>query len=175
MNLWKELPTGSDAPNVVNVVVEIPKGSRNKLKYDLATGVIQLDRVLPSPLRYPGDYGLIPQTLFDDGGPLDILVMVTEPTFSGCVIQAQPIGVFQMTDQDKADDKILAVPVSDPAFNECRDIADIPAHLLKEIAHFFEVYKDMEGGRVKTAGWDNSARAKARIAKAVARFHAQEG
>jgi len=174
MNLWKELPAGSNVPNVVNVVVEIPKGSHIKYKYDPSTDTIQLDRVLAAPLKYPGDYGLIPQTLFDDGGPLDILVMVTEPTFPRCILEARPIGVFQMIDRDKADDKILAVSVSDPTFNEWQDLADIPSHLLNEIAHFFEVYKDMEGQRVKVLGWENAQRARERIKSAVEAYRKKE-
>ncbi len=163
MNLWKELPPGRDVPNLVNVVVEIPKGSRNKYEYDKETGAIVLDRVLYSSIHYPGDYGLIPQTYYEDGDPLDILVMVNEPTFSGCVIQARPIGLFRMKDRDEPDDKILAVPASDPIFGDYHDIADIPQHFLQEVAHFFAVYKDLEGAHVKTLGWEGAPRAKQRI------------
>lgn len=167
VNLWKELAAGPDIPDVVNVVVEIPKGSRNKYEFDKATGAIRLDRVLYSSIHYPGDYGLIPQTLYDDGDPLDILVMVNEPTFAGCIIQARPIGLFRMLDRDEPDDKILAVPASDPLFRDYYDIADIPQHFLQETAHFFAVYKDLEGVHVKTMGWQGAERAKERIIYAV--------
>ncbi len=163
MDLWKDLPSGPNVPDVVNVVVEIPKGSRNKYEYNTDMGAIFLDRVLYSPIHYPGDYGLIPQTYFEDGDPLDILVMVTEPTFSGCVIRARPIGLFRMKDRDEPDDKILAVPASDPLFGDYADISDIPQHFLQEVAHFFAVYKDLEGVHVKTLGWEGAARAKERI------------
>ncbi len=163
MNLWKELPAGRDVPNLVNVIVESPKGSRNKYEYDKQTGAIVLDRVLYSSIHYPGDYGLIPQTYYEDGDPLDILVMVNEPTFSGCVIQARPIGLFRMKDRDEPDDKILAVPASDPIFGDYHDIGDIPQHFLQEVAHFFAVYKDLEGVHVKTLGWEGAERAKQRI------------
>ncbi len=163
MNLWKDLPAGPNAPDTVNVVVEIPKGSRNKYEYDKETGAIRLDRVLYSSIHYPGDYGFVAQTLYDDGDPLDILVMVNEPTFSGCVIQARPIGLFRMKDRGEPDDKILAVPVSDPNFADYHDIGDIPQHFLQEVAHFFAVYKDLEGAHVKTIGWEKAAKARERV------------
>ena len=106
-NLWRELRPGPKIPDVVYTIVEIPKGSRNKYEYNKENGVIVLDRVLYSSMQYPGDYGLIPRTFFDDGDPLDILLMTNEPTFPGCVIQARPIGIFRMLDRDVADDKVL--------------------------------------------------------------------
>ncbi|MGD8397321.1 MAG: inorganic diphosphatase, partial [Anaerolineae bacterium] len=109
MNLLHELPPGPDIPNVIYVIVEVPKGSRNKYEYDKARGMVKLDRVLYSPIHYPGDYGLIPRTHYDDGDPLDVLVMVNEPTFPGCIIEARPIGLFRMLDRGVADDKVLAV------------------------------------------------------------------
>ena len=107
MNLLRELPPGPDIPNVIYVVVEVPKGSRNKYEYDKGIGFVKLDRVLYSPIHYPGDYGLIPNTHYDDGDPLDVLVMVNEPTFPGCVIEARPIGLFRMLDRGVADDKVV--------------------------------------------------------------------
>ncbi len=174
MNLWKELPVGPDVPNIVNVVVEIPKGSRNKYEYDKEWGNIRLDRVLFSAIHYPSDYGLIPQTLYEDGDPMDILVMVNEPTFPACVIEARPIGLFRMRDRDVPDDKILAVPASDPLFRDYHDIADIPQHFLAEVEHFFRVYKDLEGVRVKTGGWENADHARERVLYA-AELYKQKG
>src|SRR5581483_5248754 len=110
-NLWHDLKAGPELPDIVNVVIEIPKGSRNKYEFDKPTGAFRLDRVLYSSMEYPGDYGLIPQTYYDDGDPLDVLVMVEQPTFPGCIIQARPIGLFRMQDREAPDDKILAVPV----------------------------------------------------------------
>jgi inorganic pyrophosphatase len=170
MNLWKELEAGPNVPDLVNVIVEIPQGSRNKFEFDKETGAIRLDRVLYSSIHYPGDYGLIPQTYYDDGDPLDILVMVNEPTFPSCIIQARPIGLFRMTDRDQPDDKILAVPATDPLFRDYNNITDIPQHFLHEVAHFFAVYKDLEGISVKTIGWEGAAQAKKRIIYAASLF-----
>ncbi len=175
MNLWKDLTAGPNAPDTVNVVVEIPKGSRNKYEYDKETGAIRLDRVLYSSIHYPGDYGFVAQTLYDDGDPLDILVMVNEPTFSGCVIQARPIGLFRMKDKGEPDDKILAVPANDPIFGDYHDISDIPQHFLQEVAHFFAVYKDLEGVHVKTIGWERADRARERIRYSCEMFQKEYG
>jgi inorganic pyrophosphatase len=166
-NLWHQLDSGPQAPDRIYVIVEIPKGSRNKYEYGKELGVIKLDRVLFSSLHYPGDYGLIPRTFYDDGDPLDVLVMVNEHTFPGCIIEARPIGLFKMLDQDKADDKVLVVPANDPIFEDYQDITDIPQHFLKEVAHFFEVYKDLEGSRTKPIGWESAAVAKAEIRRAM--------
>jgi inorganic pyrophosphatase len=173
MNLWHDLPPGPNAPDVVYMIVEIPKGSRNKYEYHKAEGVIKLDRVLYSSLVYPGDYGLIPRTYYEDGDPLDMLVMINEPTFPGCVIEARPIGVFRMMDKGLPDDKILAVPSTDPLFTDYRDIADIPPHFLREVAHFFEVYKDLEGERTRPIGWEPADIARERIMHAINLYRTQ--
>jgi inorganic pyrophosphatase len=152
-NLWRELPSGPQSPEVVYTIVEIPRGSRNKYEYEEAMGIIKMDRLLYSSLHYPGDYGIIPQTLAEDGDALDVLIMVTQPTFPGCVVEVRPLGLFRMLDGDQADDKVLAVPASDPLYNEYRELDDVPPHFLKEVAHFFTVYKDLEGIRVKPIGW----------------------
>lgn len=170
MNLWHALPPGPDWPRVVYVVVEIPKGSRNKYEYDENGGFVKLDRVLFSSLHYPGDYGFIPQTLYTDGDPLDVLVMTNEPTFSGCVIEARPLGVFGLIDRGRIDDKILAVPHTDPLFNGFRTLEDVPAHFLDEVAHFFSVYKDLEQAEVKSGGWDGMESAHAEISRSVERY-----
>lgn len=167
VNLWRDLDSGPTTPDIIYAIVEIAKGSRNKYEYGKELGVIKLDRVLFSSLHYPGDYGLIPRTLYDDGDPLDVLVMVTEPTFPGCIIEARPIGIFKMLDQGVADDKILAVPARDPLFDDYQDIKDIPQHFLREVAHFFEVYKDLEGKRAKPVGWESATVAKAEIRRSM--------
>jgi inorganic pyrophosphatase len=169
-NLWRLLEAGPRVPEEIWAIVEIPKGIRNKYEYNKDLGYIKLDRVLFSSLHYPGDYGLIPHTYYDDGDPLDVLVMLNEPTFPGCVIQARPIGLFRMLDRGLPDDKVLAVPVNDPIFADYHDIADIPQHFLLEVAHFFEVYKDLEGVRTKPLGWESAAGAKEKILHAVALY-----
>ncbi|MEQ9031693.1 MAG: inorganic diphosphatase, partial [Aggregatilineales bacterium] len=128
LHLWHNLASGPDTPNVVYAVVEVPKGSRNKYEYSKTAGVIKLDRVLYSPLHYPGDYGFIPQSYFEDGDPMDILVMMNAPTFPGCVIEARPLGMFKMIDRGEKDYKILAVPATDPNFDEYHDLDDLPKH-----------------------------------------------
>jgi inorganic pyrophosphatase len=174
-NLWRDLPPGPQPPEIVYTIVEIPRGSRNKYEYHEAMGIIKMDRLLYSSLHYPGDYGLIPQTLADDGDPLDTLIMVTEPTFPGCVVEVRPLGLFRMLDRGQADDKVLAVPASDPLYNEYRDLDDVPPHFLKEVAHFFTVYKDLEGGRVKPIGWEPRPKALEAIEHAIAFYRREFG
>lgn len=170
MNLWRDIPPHPDAPNVVYVVVEIPKGSRNKYEFDKKLGAIRIDRVLYTSMVYPGDYGFVPQTMYDDGDPLDIFVMTNEPTFPGCIIPARPIGLFRMKDKGEPDDKILAVPVGDPFYRDYHDIGDIPQHFLAECSHFFGVYKDLEGVFVKTYGWERASSAKERVEYGIAQY-----
>jgi inorganic pyrophosphatase len=153
MNLWKDLESGPSAPEVIYAVIEIPKGSRNKYEYDKDMEAFALDRVLYSPFHYPAEYGIIPRTIYDDGDPMDILVIMDQPTFPGCVIESRPIGMMKMIDDGDNDDKILAVPTQDPRFAEIKDINDIPKHLLLEIAHFFEDYKKLEGKETEVLGW----------------------
>lgn len=152
-NLWHDLSPGPDIPNIIHVVTEIPKGSRNKYEYDKDIGAFRLDRVLYSPVHYPGDYGFVPQTFYDDGDPLDVLVVTNLPTFTGCIVESRPIGMFQMLDRGQADDKVLAVLNHDPFFHEYVDYTDLPAHYLREVEHFFTVYKDLEAsGSSHSAG-----------------------
>lgn len=173
MNLWHELPPGPSAPDIIYTIIEIPKGSRNKYEYHKSAGIIKLDRVLYSSLHYPGDYGLIPRTYYEDGDPLDVLIMINEPTFPGCIIEARPIGVFQMMDKGQPDDKILAVPSTDPIFDGYTDISNIPPHFLREVAHFFEVYKDLEGARTAIVGWESAQIAKEKIEHAINLYRMQ--
>lgn len=156
MNLWKDLETGPSVPEVIYAVIEIPKGSRNKYEYDKDMEAFALDRVLYSPFHYPAEYGIIPQTLWDDGDPMDIIVLMEQPTFPGCVIESRPIGIMKMIDGDDSDDKILSVPLNDPKFKEVNDIKDVPKHLLDEIAHFFKEYKTLEGKETKILGWEGT-------------------
>ena len=178
MNPHLEVPPGPKVPDVVNVYVEIPKGRRSKFEVDKRTGLLRLDRYLYSSLHYPGDYGFVPQTLAEDGDPLDILVMVNEPTFSGCLIEARPIGLFKMTDKGVNDYKVLAVPNRDPIFAELHDLWRVPAHFLKEVEHFFATYKELENPDgddiVKTLGWEAADKAREEIFDSIERFKAEQ-
>ena len=137
----------------MEVIIEIPKGSRNKYEYDEERKVMVFDRMLFSSVHYPSDYGFIPETLALDNDPLDVLVLVNEPTFPGCLIMARPIGLFVMEDEKGHDEKVLCVPVSDPLWNHVYELSQVPPHLLDEIEHFFSIYKDLEQKTVKTDGW----------------------
>ena len=136
----------------IPVPIEIPKGSRNKYEYDKELKVIKFDRMLFSSVHYPADYGYIPRTLASDGDPLDVLVLVWEATFPGCLIETKPIGVLKMRDDKGEDEKILAVPVSDPLWNHLSELEDAPPHLIHEIEHFFSVYKYLENKEVTLWG-----------------------
>ena len=172
INLWRDLPPGRHPPEEVTAVIEIPFGSRNKYELDKKTGMMKLDRVLYSAVHYPGDYGLIPRTLHEDGDPLDVLVLVKEETFPGCMIDVRPLGVLRMLDRGEPDDKILATALRDPYYEEVFDIADVPQHLLKEIEYFFSTYKDLEGRRVHIIGWEKSEVAMRVIEESIARYEA---
>lgn len=154
----------------VNVMIEIPKGCRNKYEYDKKRNVIKFDRMLFSAVHYPSDYGYIPDTLAEDGDPLDALVLVWEPTFPGCFIEARPVGLFKMRDEKGPDEKILCVPLLDPLWNHINSLEDVPPHLLKEIEHFFSVYKDLEEKKVGVDGWDDRDFAIKVIKRAEERF-----
>ncbi|NJM06930.1 inorganic diphosphatase [Candidatus Gracilibacteria bacterium] len=169
-NLWHDLEPGSNVPDVIQMVVEIPKGSRNKYEFDKRIGAFKLDRVLYSAVQYPGDYGFMPQTYYADGDPLDVLVMTNLPTFTGCIVEARPIGMFRMLDKGEADDKVLAVLQYDPFFAEYNDYNQLPSHFLKEVEHFFTVYKDLEGTRVEPVGWERADFAKQRIVQSVSDY-----
>jgi inorganic pyrophosphatase len=154
----------------IEVVVEIPQGSRNKYEMDHHSGRIRLDRMLFTATRYPLDYGFIPDTLAEDGDPLDAMVLLGDPTFPGCVITARPVGVFWMNDEHGPDAKILTVPARDPRYAGLHDLADVPGHLRDEISHFFDIYKELEPGKsTDIRGWQDRAAAEQAIAEAIAR------
>jgi inorganic pyrophosphatase len=148
---------------LVVVVVEIPKGSRNKYEYDPEAGAMVLDRMLFTSMQYPADYGFIEGTLGGDGDTLDALVFVGEPTFPGCRIRVRPVGLFRMTDEKGPDEKILCVPLRDPMWSHVADLDDLPQNLRNEVEHFFAVYKDLEGHKVSIEGYGNRAEAMAVI------------
>ena len=161
------LPVGPRPPQVVHAIIEIPRGGSNKFEYDPALGVFRLDRVLYSAVHYPAAYGFIPSTLADDGDAVDILVLTTEPTFTGALIEARPVAVLLMRDEAGEDEKVLAVPVVDPRFDQLTELDHVPPHLLREIEHFFHVYKDLEGKPVETFGWQDRAHAEALIMRGM--------
>ena len=149
--------------------VEIPRGSRNKYEYDPELERVVLDRRLFTSMSYPADYGFIVDTLGEDGDPLDALILVSEPTFPGCAIRVRPVGVFHMADEKGPDEKIICVPLKDPAWMRISDVHDIPAELRNEIEHFFQVYKDLEGEKVETRGFGNRSEAEALVDEARTR------
>ncbi len=164
------IPPGTGEPAVANMVVEIPKGRRTKFEVDKATGMIKMDRYLYSSAVYPGDYGFIPQTLAEDGDPLDILVMVNEPTFSGCLIEARVVGIFKMRDKGHNDYKVLGVPNKDPLFAEMKTLADVPNHFLREVEYFFSTYKHLEGVKIEPLGWAAADEGAAEVRASIDRF-----
>src|SRR5258707_3910204 len=156
MTNYLSLPIGKGAPDEVNAVIEIPRGQTNKYEYDKALHVFRLDRNLYSPVHYPGDYGFIPSTLSEDGDPLDVLVLVDAPSFPGCVMQVRPIGLLEMLDQGVPDEKVLAVGKNNPRYADVWNYSEVYPHMLKEITHFFTIYKDLEGKRVEIKGWKDA-------------------
>jgi inorganic pyrophosphatase len=164
------LPIGDNAPEEINVVVEIPQGSRNKYEYDKQLDIFRLDRALHSSIFYPGDYGFVPQTLALDGDPLDVLILVSEATFSGCLVAARAIGVLKMMDGGDVDDKILAVPVGEPDYADIHNYTQIFGHTLRKIEHFFDTYKTLEGKKTSTHGWEDASSARKIISESAARF-----
>ncbi len=155
----------------VDVVVEIPMGSRNKYEMDPKTGRIRLDRMLFTSTVYPLDYGFFPDTLAEDGDPLDALIWLEEPTFPGCLVTVRPIAVFWMTDEQGPDAKVLTVSANDPRRSGVRDLYDVPAHLTGEIGHFFDIYKELEPGKsTDVRGWQDRVCAEQVIKEAQARL-----
>ncbi|MGQ0824271.1 MAG: inorganic diphosphatase [Actinomycetota bacterium] len=152
------------------MVVEIPQGSRNKYEMDHESEAIWLDRTLFTAMAYPADYGFFPDTLGEDGDPLDALVLLPQPTFPGCHVMVRAVAVFWMADEKGPDAKVLCVPAHDPRWEHVRDIADVPAHLLAEIEHFFDFYKTIEPGKAtSTRGWEGAEVAEREIQAALAR------
>ena len=152
---FRTLPIGEKAPEEVNAVIEIPRGSSNKYEYDQELGVFKLDRVLYSPLHYPFDYGWIAGTMSPDGDPVDVLVIGSHPTFTGCVVACRPLGVLLMHDEKGQDEKVLARVCGDPRFHGVRRLGHVAEHILREIEHFFQVYKTLEEKTVQIGGWQD--------------------
>ncbi len=165
MNLWHDIPANGEVG--LNVIVEIPKGSRVKYELDKKTGLIKFDRVLYSPMHYPTNYGFVPQTLWEDGDPLDVLVIAYEPLAPGTLVESRPIGFLEMEDSGENDIKILAVPLNDPRFKNTKDISNLEPHLLDEIKHFFKVYKDLQNKKTEVGEWKGVKEVKDIIEKSL--------
>ncbi|BAB05323.1 inorganic diphosphatase [Halalkalibacterium halodurans] len=157
-------------PKVIEAFIEIPTGSQNKYEYDKERGVFKLDRVLFSPMFYPAEYGYIENTLALDGDPLDVLVIVSNPTFPGCVIDAKVLGFLNMIDGGEEDQKLIAVPTEDPRFKDVNSLNDLPKHKLDEIAHFFKTYKDLEGKKTEVGAYEDAEAAAKLIDECFARY-----
>lgn len=166
----RERLLGSREEGWFEATIEIPRGSRNKYEYDHERGVFRLDRVLYSSVHYPTDYGFLPGTLAGDGDPLDVLVIVDEPTFTGCHLRMRPIGTLLMIDEKGSDEKILGVPVDDPRFTHIQILADLQEHWKLEIANFFRTYKDLQGVQTDVRDWRGSDDAWRVIAESVKRY-----
>lgn len=168
---WHDIPTGPDVPSVVTTVVEIPRYERNKYELDKVLGLYRLDRVLYSAVHYPGDYGFLPRTLGEDSDPLDVVVILTRPTFTGCLVDVRPVGLFRLVDRGENDEKIISVPLNDPYSESIMDLDDVPPHLLREVEHFFSIYKDLEGkGGVESHGFEDRAAAHRIILEGISRY-----
>lgn len=148
-----DIEPGPDSPEIVRMIVEIPKNSSNKYEYDGELGVFRLDRALYSPLHYPGDYGFVPGTLAEDGDPLDVLALVDDASYPGVLISVRPVGVLDMVDEHEPDQKIVAVPNKNPRFDQIHTMDQVFPHKLREIEHFFTIYKELEGKVTEMRGW----------------------
>lgn len=167
MNLWHEISAGDNTPDVINVIIECPKGSKNKYEIDKETGLIKLDRAMKTSQDYPFDYGFVPQSLWDDGDALDVVLFTTNPLAPGILVEARPVGIMHMIDGGEGDDKILAVPKSDPRFDNVQDLKDLNEYSIKEIKHFFETYKSIENKSVIIDGCEGKDVAHAAVKRGL--------
>ena len=163
MNLLHDIPAGT--ADEMNVIIEIPKFSKNKYEIDKETGIIALDRVMHTAQDYPFDYGFVPQTLFDDGDALDVVLITTYPLAPGILVKARPVAIMEMIDGGERDDKVVAVPTGDPRFDEVNDINDLNKHFPKEMSHFFETYKKVQNKEVQVGPWHGAKEAKEAFAR----------
>lgn len=170
INPWHGVSYGKNAPDEVNVIIEVPKDSKLKYELDKETGLLRLDRALYSAVHYPGDYGFIPQTYWEDDDPLDILVISNFPVYPMTIVRAKPIGVIEMNDGRERDDKIIAVHSTDPRLKNYRSLSDLPEHMLLEIKNFFEIYKELQNKKVKILDLKGVSEAKKSILKGIKNY-----
>lgn len=168
---WHTVPIGANPPEELNVIVETPRGSRNKYEISKQFSGVILDRVLHSSVAYPVEYGAIPRTLYDDGDPLDAMVLVTQPTAPGIVLSARPIGLMKMIDQGDLDNKILMVATKDPYYRDVKTYKDLPGHLLNEILNFFQTYKILEEKKTEVTGWEGKEMAIKDIERSIKAYN----
>jgi len=154
----------------VDMVVEIPTGSRNKIEWNVKDNVFRFSRMLSTATRYPIEYGFVPHSLAADGDPADIMAIMGEPTFTGCVIEVRIVGMLKMVDGGVEDNKILAIPCYDPHFNYIKKLSDVPINRLNEIQHFFKVYKQLGGKKVKIGKWEGRKKALDYLKKAFKKY-----
>lgn len=172
MNLLHDIPAGT--ADEMNVIVEIPKFSKNKYEIDKETGIIALDRVMHTAQDYPFDYGFVPQTLFDDGDALDVVLVTTYPLAPGILVKARPIAIMEMIDGGERDDKVVAVPVEDPRFDDVKSLEDLNKHFPKEMSHFFETYKKVQKKEVSVGEWHGVDKAKEAFVKSCEMYKADK-
>ena len=165
MNLLHEISIGEKSPDVINTIIEIPRGSKNKYEIDKETGLIALDRAMHTSQDYPFDYGFVPQTHWEDNDPLDVVVLTTYPLAPGILVRVRPVAIANMIDDGESDAKIIAVPAKDPRFDDIKDLADINKHTIKEIKHFFETYKKIQEKEVVIESFGGAEDAKKAILK----------
>jgi inorganic pyrophosphatase len=172
MHLLHDLPAGT--ADEMNVIVEIPRGTKNKYEIDKATGLIKLDRVNHTAQAYPFDYGFVPQTLWADGDALDVVLLTTEPLFPGLLVSARPVAIMHMIDGGEADEKVIAVPVGDPRYAAMQDLGDVNPHTLREIEHFFATYKQLQGKLVEVGSFEGSTAARSAFEQGVKQYQASK-
>ena len=175
MNLWHDLELGKEAPEVFNVIIEIPKGSKNKYEVDKKTGLIKLDRAMKTGQDYIFDYGFAPRTYWEDDDPLDVIVLSTYPLMPNILVEVRPVALMNMIDDGEGDDKIIAVPKDDPRWEEVNDLEDLNKHQLKEIKHFFETYKQIEEKTVEISGFKGKKEAVEAVEKSVRLYEEKFG
>ncbi len=175
MDYWHDVPLGDNAPKEFNAIIEIPKGSHNKYEIDKSTGLIKLDRANYGPSPYPFDYGLAPQTLWDDADPLDVIVMTTYPLLPGILVKVRPVAVMEMIDDGESDYKIIAVPSKDLRWEHVQDLDDLNPHALKEFQNFFETYKDLKGKTVEITGIKGKKEAEEAVLRSIELYKEKYG
>ncbi len=171
MNPWHDISSDRISEKEFVAVIEIPKGSKTKYELDKETGLLKLDRVLYTSTHYPANYGFIPKTYAEDNDPLDVLVLCSETIYPMSIIQCRPIGVITMTDNGEADEKIIAIPIHDPSYQHYESISELPTHIFEEMAHFFTVYKALEGKETAVDKVDEKSVAEYIIKKAITRYN----
>ncbi|MEI7891182.1 MAG: inorganic diphosphatase [bacterium] len=171
MDLWHEISRGKNVPEFLNVIIETPKGSKNKYEIDKEIGLIKLDRAMKTAQDFPFDYGFVPQTLWEDGDALDVVVLTTYPLATGILVEVRPVGVALMIDSGESDYKIISVPKSDPRWEHVKDLGDVNPYTLKEIKHFFETYKTIDNKVVEIKGFEDKKSAFVAIEKSISLYN----